>query len=291
MKLDPRTVIQFSVIADEASFTKAAKQLRVAQPWLSARIRKLEQQLGFPLLSRNTRNVALTERGAEFLQAARSVTTAMQATEALASQLQRHDERRLRIGVTPSSGQIHIRRELIDRYTREYRNVVVELDVGWTPSLFARVRSGDLDVAFVLGGWEGGDFEAIPLCNLKLELLMSRDNPLAELKTIAPSQLSGRPVATLTRATHPSLIDELSMPLIEAGVHLVQIPEINSDLVERLRGPEQLIALWFHFIEEDFSDAEVVWRPLDSFPAVPYSLIKRQGCVTPTGHSFWKMAL
>jgi DNA-binding transcriptional LysR family regulator len=290
MKLDPRSIMQVSMIAEEASFTKAAARLGVAQPWLSVRVRKLEEQLGFLLFLRNTRNVTLTDRGAEFLQAARSVMAAMEGAEALALQLRRRDEKRLRIGVPPYSDQIRERRQLIDRYTREYRDVVVELEVGWSPSLLARVRSGDLDVAFVMGRAESNDLESIPLCTIKLDLLMSRNNPLANQDMIALHQLAGRPIALLSRATHPSLIDELSMPLIKAGARLVQIPEINDNLFDRFHGPEQLIAVWFHFIEEQFSEAEVAWRPLDTSPKAQFSLIKRLGTATPTGRSFWKMA-
>ncbi|KGI83710.1 hypothetical protein JY98_16460, partial [Exiguobacterium mexicanum] len=73
MKLDPRLVVQFAIIAEEGSFTRAAERLHVAQPWLSARLKKFEEQLGFPLFTRNTRNITLTKQGYELLQAARSV--------------------------------------------------------------------------------------------------------------------------------------------------------------------------------------------------------------------------
>ena len=48
MRIDPRLIIEFTAVAEEASFAKAAARLRIAQPWLSARIRRLEELLGFP---------------------------------------------------------------------------------------------------------------------------------------------------------------------------------------------------------------------------------------------------
>ena len=151
MKLDPRLVVQFAVIAEEGSFTRAAERLHVAQPWLSARLKQLEDQLGFPLFTRSTRSIALTEQGNELLQTARSVHASMMLTEALASKLQHRDERRLRLGSPPYGNQVSRRQELVDRFASTYSDISVELDIGWSPGLIDRVLKGALDLAFVLG--------------------------------------------------------------------------------------------------------------------------------------------
>src|SRR4029450_9744334 len=53
----------FLAVADERSFTKAAKRLGVTQSALSHAIRGLEEQVGVRLLARTTRSVAPTEAG------------------------------------------------------------------------------------------------------------------------------------------------------------------------------------------------------------------------------------
>ena len=68
MKLDPRIVVQFVVIAEEASFTRAARRLHVAQPWLSGRIKRFEEQLGFSLFVRNAHGIELTSKGPHCLR-------------------------------------------------------------------------------------------------------------------------------------------------------------------------------------------------------------------------------
>lgn len=61
----------FRAVAEELSFTKAAKRLHVTVSSVSQRVRRLERQFGTVLLARNTRNVALTREGRILLDGAR----------------------------------------------------------------------------------------------------------------------------------------------------------------------------------------------------------------------------
>ncbi len=61
------------VVADELHFGRAAAKLYISQPALSKQIRKLEDQLGTPLLIRDSRHVTLTPRGQRFLDDARQL--------------------------------------------------------------------------------------------------------------------------------------------------------------------------------------------------------------------------
>jgi DNA-binding transcriptional LysR family regulator len=73
MDLDLRLVRYFVAVADELHFGRAAARLYVSQPALSKQIRKLESQLGFPLLVRDSRHVTLTTRGSRFHADARDL--------------------------------------------------------------------------------------------------------------------------------------------------------------------------------------------------------------------------
>jgi hypothetical protein len=59
------------VLAEELSFTRAARRLGIAQPALSAQISRLERRLGSKLVERSTRSVELTSAGHELLALAR----------------------------------------------------------------------------------------------------------------------------------------------------------------------------------------------------------------------------
>ena len=67
----------FVVVAEEASFTRAAARVHVAQPGVSAQVRRLEAELGQQLLDRSSRSVRLTEVGAALLPFARAALRAV----------------------------------------------------------------------------------------------------------------------------------------------------------------------------------------------------------------------
>src|SRR5580692_11606605 len=60
----------FLVLAQELNFTRAAARIGITQPALSARMRRLEAELGTALLVRNTRSVVLTTAGAALAESA-----------------------------------------------------------------------------------------------------------------------------------------------------------------------------------------------------------------------------
>ena len=67
MHLELRHLRALVVLAEELSFTRAARRLGIAQPALSAQISRLERRLGAKLVERSTRSVELTPTGRDLL--------------------------------------------------------------------------------------------------------------------------------------------------------------------------------------------------------------------------------
>ena len=57
----------------ERSFSKAARRLFIAQPSLSAAVKRVEQELGLPLFNRSTSPVSLTEAGEYYIKSAEKI--------------------------------------------------------------------------------------------------------------------------------------------------------------------------------------------------------------------------
>lgn len=57
----------------ERSFIKAAQNLFISQPSLSATVKRIEQQIGYPLFDRSTKPLGLTECGARYIRAVEQI--------------------------------------------------------------------------------------------------------------------------------------------------------------------------------------------------------------------------
>ena len=73
MHIELRQLRALAVLAEELSFTRAARRLGVAQPALSAQISRIERRLGRKLVERSTRSVVLTPAGQDLVARARRV--------------------------------------------------------------------------------------------------------------------------------------------------------------------------------------------------------------------------
>ena len=95
MNIELRHLRYFVAVAEEASFTAAARRVHVTQQVLSTQIRQLEDAVGTELLRRTSRGVMLTPAGSAFLEAAREtlaslergVTAAVNAAHSVAGRL------------------------------------------------------------------------------------------------------------------------------------------------------------------------------------------------------------
>ncbi len=95
--LDIDTVQAFVLIADLASFTRAAQALDTSQAAISLKLKRLEERLGYRLLERTPRHVRLTPCGEQFIQAARNL---LQAHARALGDMTAAPTRRLVIGIS-----------------------------------------------------------------------------------------------------------------------------------------------------------------------------------------------
>jgi DNA-binding transcriptional LysR family regulator len=121
----------FLAVADERSFTKAAKRLGVTQSALSHAIRGLEEQVGVRLLARTTRSVAPTEAGEQLLAELRPALTGIRSALDRIGGLRDTPRGRLRLLIPRLAAMIVLGPKLA-KFTRNYPEVVLDVSTDET---------------------------------------------------------------------------------------------------------------------------------------------------------------
>lgn len=73
-------------VCQTGSINRAAENLYISQPYLSQTLKKIEQQLGVPLLKRSNKGISLTDAGKEFLNISKEIIQLTQQAESLHNQ-------------------------------------------------------------------------------------------------------------------------------------------------------------------------------------------------------------
>src|SRR5262249_42853863 len=133
-----RQLEAFVAVATELHFGRAAERLHIAAPTLSELIRRLERELGTPLFSRTTRQVALTSAGAELLTRSKVILDEAAAAKAAVRRVAGGEEGTVRLGITPPAAPVLAPR-LIDLFAAEAPQVTVDLQRMWLPKLLDAV--------------------------------------------------------------------------------------------------------------------------------------------------------
>ena len=137
----------FLAVAEERSFTRAAKRIGVTQSALSHAIRGLEEQIGVRLLARTTRSVAPTEAGEQLLAHLRPALGDIRGALDHLSALRDSPAGRVRLLVSPLAATAVLAPKL-RQFARDYPDVV--LDVTTDESRFDLVAAG-FDAASISG--------------------------------------------------------------------------------------------------------------------------------------------
>jgi DNA-binding transcriptional LysR family regulator len=183
----------FVTVAEELHFGRAAARLHIAQPSLSHEIRRLEQQLGVPLLERTSRRVELTPAGHALLASGRGLLA--QAQRVIESTRAAGAER-LTIGFFGSAASTLLP-DALSAFSDQHPSVEVSVRELLLDDI-DEVLAGRVDVAFtrLLPGQPGPDVEVEILARESRQVALPATHPLAERDSLTFSDL--RPESFIT---------------------------------------------------------------------------------------------
>ena len=170
----------FVAVAEEASFTRAASRVHVAQPGVSAQVRRLESELGQQLLDRSGRSVRLTEVGSAVLPFARAALDAVANARLAVDDLAGLVRGQVTVGMV-SGCALPVLAELLAGFHDRHPGVAIALVEDNSDRLVERLRDGRLDLALI--GWAEqtpADIDSVVLVDEELVAAVAPDHPLAD---------------------------------------------------------------------------------------------------------------
>jgi DNA-binding transcriptional LysR family regulator len=290
--MELRHLRYFLAVSEALSFTKAATQLRVAQPALSRQVQALEDEIGVDLLRRSPRGVTLTAEGKLFLEEVDELLKhAGEAVEKVRA-LARGEYGELHLGYSPVS-TAEILPPALAAFRKAVPHVKVFLHDLPSDGLIAGLQSGTLELAITVqptGEQAAGvEFESLriyPPC-----LALRAAHPFARLKSVALEKVAAEPLVGLRRKHYPDYhraLDRIFAPLSFKPRFAVECDSPSSLIVEVEAG--RGIAIVSSLLER-VAGKRLLYRPLTGTGEAPAVGIVRatKGDVTPAGERLCKI--
>lgn len=226
--MDLRQLKYFVAVARERNFTRAAEKLHMAQPPLGRQIQLLEEELGTPLLLRNSRPLRLTEAGRFFFEQSVQVLDRVEQMVSATRRLSLNQQGTLSIGFVPSTlygGVPVILRKLREKHP-ELDIRLVELS---SIQQVEALKTGRIDIGFGRIRANDGAVERLVLREERLVVAMpatSVGGPKPQPMRL--SALAQQKLIVYPKTPRPSFADQILALLTESGVRPAEIIEVTE---------------------------------------------------------------
>ncbi|MBU3054710.1 MULTISPECIES: LysR family transcriptional regulator [Pseudomonas] len=199
----------FLAVAEEQSFSRAAKRLGMSQPPLTEQIQILEHALKIKLFERSRQGAKLTPAGAAILPAVRKFAEQLGRLELAVLEAVSGQAGVLTIGAI-TNAMIDVLPPLIDRFKAEHPQITVTVREIDSAEAIPALESGDIDLAFArLEGNLGKNLRCVALTEDRLAVAIPRDHPLAARSRLTLANLADEPLVMSSRQVSPNYFDYL----------------------------------------------------------------------------------
>lgn len=168
----------FVTVCKYQNFTKAAHELYISQPGLSAAIRELEIECGFALFERRPNSITLTNQGKNFLHEAEHMLRSYHKLQKN-SKLIAEGKKIIRIGVAPM-GTSAVFPKLRKDFLSAHPDITFEVTEDSTESLYQKIDTGELDFALCVSiALPDKNYSYVTVGHSRLLFCVNKKNPLA----------------------------------------------------------------------------------------------------------------
>ena len=286
--MELRHLRYFQAIAEELSFSKAARRLRVAQPALSRAVKDLEVDLGAELFTRSRRGVALTPAGAVLLD---ETAVLLQRVNHLVGRVQRTaagEEGELRVGYIGAPTDAFLGR-LLREFHRRFPRVSIVLEERTPERVWEMVARGRLSLGLTrpVLAVPGANLQTLLLRQEALRGVFPAADPRAKRKTVPWKDLSEDPLIILARREGVGLHEAILAACRRArfNPHLAHTPSVITTVLRYVEAgagigiiPESVATLG--------AGAPLVFKPLTPERCIELVMVWNQGDNSPALNAF-----
>lgn len=216
-------------LEQEGHFGRAAKRCFVSQPSLSSAIKKLEEELGVPIILRDQKFQGFTAEGQRVIEWARRLLADRSAMLEELAIMQKNLHGRLRIGAMPTSSPML---PIVARlFQQHYPAVQIDIQFMGIDQLILALKHFELDIAFSdLDQLRDTRLETLPLYEEPLHLLLPNNDWLDDSPEVDWAAAADLPLCLLS----PPSRERQMMNDAFASVNCEPAPQLESNSIFQL---------------------------------------------------------
>ncbi|SDS56547.1 LysR substrate-binding domain-containing protein [Bradyrhizobium canariense] len=211
--MEIRHLRYFIAVAEELSFSRAAKRLNVSQPPLSVQIRALETEVGVSLFTRNRRKVELTPAGELLLEHARRTVAHLEHTADIVRRAGRGEAGIIRLAFTGSVPMRESFARLLRTFRGRYPDIRIELQHMTTGRQFEALTDDQIDLGILrppAALRETRNIDLTPIWYDQLRLFIPADHAQAHTHApIAMTEVLNEPFVGVDPQVHCGMHEHL----------------------------------------------------------------------------------
>lgn len=215
----------FYAVAQEMSFTKAAKLLNIGQPTLTVQVRALEERYEVELFLRSARGLQLSTTGRALFDIARQIFHHEEQAVQLLRSTDGQVAGQLRVGTV---GPFFVMK-LLAQFRRAFPLVQVRLDSDNSEGVMRKILDGVTDVAITGSRSDDPRLYTSRLGTHEVKVFVNRHHPWARLDAVKLLQLDGQPM--IMREVGSMTRNALEATLEANGVRPLTVMDVPRDAV------------------------------------------------------------
>ncbi|WP_040978452.1 LysR family transcriptional regulator [Oceanobacillus jeddahense] len=204
--MEIRHLKYFIAVAEELSFSKAAKRLNMSQPPLSKQIKDLENDLDQKLFIRDNKKVELTEAGVSFLFKSYKIIKEIEDTKQYLRTLNKNEKKEISIGFSETALTDLV--SIVKLFKKQFTDISIKLHRLSSPKQLSSIEDGFIDIGFICTPILKGRYNTLVLNKHSYNMVLPKEHYLSNYNSpISIDELENETFIITPRKVSPAYYD------------------------------------------------------------------------------------